>query len=191
MRVSFVLFILITLIGCGREKILSLEELLQTSAQAYEETKPLEVLERQPAKEQTLVVYVCGEVLSPGVYELPKESRIVAAIEAAGGFTLDAATEVVNLAKPLEDGMQITIPSTEEAEAVALFQSRHAEGFVNINSASVEELCTLPGIGEAKAETIIRYRKEHGLFQNTEELRKVTGIGENLYLQIKDKIYIE
>ena len=191
---GFILFALFALTGCGKGKTISLEELLQTSGYAYEETGTSERYETRKTpleKEESLVVYVCGEVLSPGVYELRKGSRIIAAIEAAGGFTLDAASEAINLAKPLEDGMQITIPSVEEAKEVAVSQAQELEGLVNINLASVETLCTLPGIGEAKAKNIIQHRDTNGLFQSTEELIEVAGIGENLYLQIKDKIYID
>ena len=142
-------------------------------------------------QEQVLCVYICGAVLRPGVYELEAGSRIVSAVEAAGGFLPEAATEAVNLAKRLEDGMQIVVPTMEEAEAKKAEVFRQEAGMVNLNTASVEELCKLSGIGEAKAEAILAYRTEIGVFSSIEQLKEVTGIGDSLFNQIKESIYIE
>ena len=127
----------------------------------------------------------------PGVYELAANSRIVVAIEAAGGFTVDAANEAINLAEPLKDGMQIYVPSKEEVKEASVLKERADNGLVNINKATEEELCTLPGIGSSKAISIVKHREEHGLFQSKEDIRNVSGIGDGLYAQIEDKIYIE
>lgn len=140
---------------------------------------------------QLLYVYVCGSVEKPGVYALEEGSRIVAAIEAAGGFSDDAATESVNLAAPVADGMQIVVPDMEEAASSQTYNEKKREGLINLNTASVKELCTLQGIGEAKAEAIVAYREEIGAFTSLEQIKKVTGIGENLFKQIKESIYIE
>ena len=152
--------------------------------------------EQQPADgeettEQMLYVYVCGSVARPGVYALEEGSRIVAAVEAAGGFLEDAATESVNLAALLKDGMQIVIPDMKEAASVQVQSGISQDGRVNLNRATVEELCTLQGIGESKAEAILAYREEIGAFTSVEQIQNVTGIGENLYKQIKESIYIE
>ena len=180
----------IFLTGCDGGTQLALEQALiplETLEQSTTETNGQDTTETSIG----LVVYVCGSVLQPGVYELPIGSRIVAAVEAAGGFDQDAATEAINLAEPLKDGMQVRVPSVTEVAEAELTQVRAANGLVHLNKASVDELCTLPGIGKSKAETIVRYRETNGPFKSTEEIQKVTGIGENLYLQIKDKIYID
>ena len=182
------------LTGCDGQT-LSLEEALLQNGRgefAGEETQDAQTLSQSEERPvENLVVYVCGSVNAPGVYELPEGSRIVAAIEAAGGFSFDAATEAINLAEPLQDGMQVNVPSLEEIAEEKVLQERAENGLVNINKATEEELCTLPGIGESKAVSIIKYREENGPFQNTEEMKNVSGIGENLFLQIVDRIYIE
>lgn len=175
--------------GCGGTAI-SLEEALMEVDKVEITTTDLET-EMAETPTEIIVVYVCGEVILPGVYELPKGSRIVAAIEAAGGFAENAAREAINLAEALKDGMQINVPGKEEAAQVNALMERQKQGLVNINQASVQDLCTLPGIGEAKALSIINYRSECGLFQSIEDIQNVSGIGESLYLQIKDKIYID
>ena len=136
-------------------------------------------------------VYVCGAVHNPGVYELEPESRIVAAVEAAGGFLEEAATEAVNLAAPVMDGMQIVVPSQEEFSNTKAYEQKMQDGKVNLNTAQIQELCTLSGIGTAKAEAILAYRYEIGGFSSIEQLKNVAGIGENLFERIKASIYIE
>ena len=182
------------LTGCEAKKTLSLEEALLQNGQAEAvqvETSMVSGLEETKDSLQKLVVYVCGSVNAPGVYELPFGSRIVAAVEAAGGFALEAATEAINLAEPLKDGMQVNVPSVYDVAEANLLQERAELGLVNINKATEEELCTLPGIGQSKAVAIMKYREENGPFQSTEDMKSVPGIGENLFLQIEDKIYIE
>lgn len=145
------------------------------------------------------VVHVCGEVVNPGIYELPAGSRIYEAVKAAGGFTENAAEESVNLASPIEDGVQIRIYSKDEAETLAAgaapFDGFEASGegkepVVNLNTATKEELMTLSGIGESRAEDIIRYREENGGFQNIEDIMKVSGIKDAAFQKIKDRITV-
>ena len=145
------------------------------------------------------VVHVCGEVANPGIYELPAGSRIYEAVKAAGGFTENAAEESVNLASPIEDGVQIRIYSKDEAETLAAgaapFDGFEASGegkepVVNLNTATKEELMTLSGIGESRAEDIIRYREENGGFQNIEDIMKVSGIKDAAFQKIKDRITV-
>ena len=145
------------------------------------------------------VVHVCGEVANPGIYELPAGSRIYEAVKAAGGFTENAAEESVNLASPIEDGVQIRIYSKEETETLAAgaapFDGFEASGegkepVVNLNTATKEELMTLSGIGESRAEDIIRYREENGGFQNIEDIMKVSGIKDAAFQKIKDRITV-
>ena len=178
--------------GCGKAGSVSLEEaltMMHTNGEIETDLSGIDDL--STIQEQVLCVYICGAVLRPGVYELELGSRIVSAVEAAGGFLPDAATEAVNLAKRLEDGMQIVVPTTAEAEAQRKEVSRQEARLVNLNTASVAELCTLSGIGEAKAEAILAYRTEIGAFSSIEQLKEVTGIGESLFNQIKSSVYIE
>lgn len=146
----------------------------------------------------SIYVYVCGAVENPGVVEVPAGARVFEAIEKAGGMTADAADFAVNQASILEDGQQITVPTLEEAagwtaeESVRDFGSGEAdsEKKVNINQAAAEELMTLPGIGETKAAGIIEYRESAGGFQSIEEIKNVSGIGEAVFMRIKDRIVI-
>lgn len=138
--------------------------------------------ENDSAERAVICVDVCGEVLSPGVYVLAEGSRVCDAIEAAGGLTADAARESVNMARIIADGEQIIV--------IAKTQAGITDSKVNINTATIEELCALPGLGEEKAEAIISYRKSHGYFRTIEDLMKVTGIKEGLFQKIKDKIRV-
>ena len=137
-----------------------------------------------------IYVHICGEVNNPGVYELAEGSRIFEAVEAAGGFTEEAAQASLNLAQVISDEEQIVILTQDEAAERARQEREQAAGIVNLNTASKEQLMSLPGIGESRAEDIIRYRKESGGFQNIEEIMSVPGIKESAYLKIKDSITV-
>ena len=144
----------------------------------------------------SIFIYVCGAVKEPGVYVLPKGSRVYEAIRMAGGMTPEADEAFVNQARVLVDGEQITVFTKEETEGLAPetfdFDTPAAvpetQGKININKATAEELTTLPGIGEAKAMAIIEYRETNGAFRETADIMKVSGIGEALYNKIKDDI---
>ncbi len=150
-----------------------------------------ELLETQENTPATVYVHICGEVISPGVYQVSAESRIYDVLLLAGGFSEDAAQEAVNLAEMVTDGMQVVIPSTEEWQEEKDALEKQREGLVNINTASLEELCTLPGVGESRAQDIIAYRVSYGGFKTIEEIMQVSGIKEGLYQKIQSKIYIE
>lgn len=144
-----------------------------------------------------ITVYVCGAVADPGVYELPAGSRVVRAIEAAGGLLPEADLFLVNQAKRLEDGEQIRILTQEEAQQADLTAGAESgtgnpeqEKKVNINTADAGTLMTLPGIGEAKADAIIEYRESSGGFQCIEDIMNITGIKEAVFSKIKDKITV-
>lgn len=150
---------------------------------------------------ETLYVHVCGAVNAPGVYELRTDARIYEALEAAGGMTEDAAADWINQAEALSDGERIYVPTQEEAEESAQSVSGrwadpngNAGGSVsdkiNINTAAKEELMTLSGIGASKAESILKYRQEHGNFQNIEDLKKIEGIKDGVFNKIKDDITV-
>ena len=166
---------------------------------SLEGTKKAAAVSETEAMDPAFVVHVCGEVVNPGIYELPAGSRIYEAVKAAGGFTENAEEESVNLASPIEDGVQIRIYSKDEAETLAAgaapFDGFEASGegkepVVNLNTATKEELMTLSGIGESRAEDIIRYREENGGFQNIEDIMKVSGIKDAAFQKIKDRITV-
>lgn len=138
---------------------------------------------------QMISVYVCGAVVSPGVVELPEGSRAADALQAAGGFAEDADISYVNLAAKVQDCEKLYFPSVEEA--LDLSAQEKGTGLVNINTAGVDALCTLSGIGEARAGDIIAYREENGPFENKEDIMKVPGIKENAYKKISDKITVK
>ena len=188
--------------GAASENPASENPMLGSSA--YEDaslkgTEKAAAVSETEAMDPAFVVHVCGEVANPGIYELPAGSRIYEAVKAAGGFTENAAEESVNLASPIEDGVQIRIYSKEEAETLAAgaapFDGFEASGegkepVVNLNTATKEELMTLSGIGESRAEDIIRYREENGGFQNIEDIMKVSGIKDAAFQKIKDRITV-
>ena len=153
-------------------------------------------------------VYVCGAVERPGIVYLPEGSRKAEALEAAGGFSEDADRNYVNLAAKIKDGEQIYFPTLEEglvsAELVLEGLVSEAEktgsgeadgkeevAVVNLNTADVAALCTLTGIGEARARDIIRYREQNGRFERREDIMKVSGIKEGTYEKIKEQIRVD
>ena len=148
--------------------------------------------ESSRAESESIFVYICGQVASPGVYELPEGSRIYQAIDLAGGLTKEADTRRINQAALMTDGQQIIIYAVgeEASEAESGTETSNASGLININTAGKEELMTLSGIGEAKASAIVAWRNENGPFSGTEDIMKVSGIGESLYGKIRDKITV-
>lgn len=151
------------------------------------------VLEKseEPVKDQMVCVYVCGAVKNPGVVELPAGSRAEDALLAAGGFEEAAEEAYVNLASFVEDGQMLYFPSGEEAKKLLAAEEAKEKGFVNINTAGEEELCTLPGIGAARARDIIAHREKNGFFSRPEDIMKISGIKESAYEKIRDKITVE
>jgi len=152
-------------------------------------------------EEAPVVVDIKGAVKRPGVYTLPAGSRVVDAVERAGGFLDDADPERINLAQPLSDGMAFRVPFLGEerepaASPVPILEAGSSFGFsggsakININTATAAELDTLPGIGPAKAEAIIQYRTEHGPFQHVDQLLEVPGIGEKTLQNLRELITV-
>ena len=134
-----------------------------------------------------VMVFVSGAVRSPGVYGFSGNARVYEAVERAGGFSDDADRTQVNLAETVFDGEMVKVPFIGESIDAGTTVS---DGKVNLNTATKAELMALSGIGEAKAEAIIAYRTEHGRFQTTADIMKVSGIGEGLYSRIKDSIKV-
>ena len=154
---------------------------------------------------QLCYVHVCGAVRVPGVYALAQGSRVYEALLMAGGLTEDASERSVNQAELLWDGEMIFVPTVEEArdgvtgvwagattgDTSAKEVMEISDERVNLNTASKTELMTLPGIGQAKAESIVAYRETNGAFSSVEEIMQVDGIKEGLYTRIKDKIRVK
>ena len=139
--------------------------------------------ETRVAVPQTVYVYVCGAVRTPGVVEVPEGSRAAEALELAGGMTTEADPFYVNLAEIVTDGQKLYFPTASEAEELEAAGKAAEEGLVNINTASAEELCTLPGIGASRAADIVRYREKNGAFQTKEDIMKVISIVDDDYGQ--------
>ena len=180
--------------GCGSSgfEIHTMAE--ETASKAEEGLRSTEILD-EPAKEaEEIVIYVCGAVRNEGVYKLPLGSRAEDALKAAGGYSEDAAKGVVNLAGLLTDGEQIIFPREGEEDDMYKTGTEGVQqngGRININTADITLLMTLPGIGESRAADIISYREKHGAFEKTEDLMKVSGIKEATWQKLKDRIAVK
>ena len=193
-----VLFVCL-IIGMGLFWMSRQEEEVEEVAPSLSETTilPHEV-EDKTTVSTVIYVDIKGEVHHPGVYQMKAENRVKDLIEAAGGFTPLADDQKLNLAQLLEDQMVIVVPKKGEEVNSELAQAPTSqkkevgkEVKVNINTATVEELKTLKGIGEKKAEAIIEYRKKNGSFKNKEELMKVRGIGKKLYESFQERVIVQ
>ena len=178
-------------------------------------TDRTELSDASSEEAKTLVVHICGAVSAPGVYELPAGSRIIDAVEAGGGFLPEADEACCNLAEEIVDGCQIYIMTKSESCADGQTEKKAGiqtspdsdmqttdrnvrsnsapaleNGLVNLNTADVAALMTLPGIGESRAKAIISYREQHGAFTKIEDIMKISGIKQAAFLKIKDKITV-
>ena len=133
-------------------------------------------------------VQVSGAVNSPGVYELSGEPRIFHAILMAGGLREDADVSSLNQAEKISDGQKIVIKTRDEAAMEAATSAD--DGKVNINTADAKTLMTLPGIGESKANSIIKYRESKGSFNSIEDIKNISGIKDGVYNKIADSIKV-
>lgn len=171
-------------------------------------------IEGQPEESQketletVICVHLCGAVTTEGVYILPEGSRLIDGVTAAGGFLAIADTSYHNLASLLTDGQKVYVPTKEETKEVPVEERTQSSGStgsekpgknketkvsakVNINTAGIEELTTLSGIGESKAKSIVQYREKVGAFQSIEELKQVSGIGDAMFERVKEDITVE
>lgn len=182
--------ILLILVGVGG--LFSKKEESVEETTVVETTMLAEKTEVSTTQETVIFVDIKGAVKNPGVYQMKVGDRVKDALDAAGGLTEESDSQKVNLAKRLEDQMVIVVPKVgEEAEEIPAGETRNEatkEGKVNINTATVEELKTLKGVGEKKAEAIIEYRKKNGSFQTKEDLMKVRGIGKKLFESFEERI---
>lgn len=186
--------------GCMDESGVSYELSSESGAEGIEEMEEQEATTEDTAsggaeaEPESVFIYVCGAVNSPGIYELPEGSRVYEAVEAAGGMTEDADERSLNQAGLLQDGQQITVYTVEEASGTVPGSGAVPDGLesgrVNLNTAGKELLMTLPGIGEAKAEAILTYRSEHGPFSDIEEIKNIEGIKEKVFEKIEGLIEV-
>lgn len=147
-----------------------------------------------------LYVHLCGAINKPAVYRVEAGTRLVEVIALAEGLTEDAAADYINQASLIEDGQRIYIPTMAEVEALTPEEYITGEGsgeqekasaLININQADAKELMELPGIGQAKADSIIAYRNNNGTFTAIEELMNIPGIKEGLFGQIESYITVD
>ncbi|NWF68471.1 MAG: ComEA family DNA-binding protein [Chloroflexi bacterium] len=138
-----------------------------------------------------ITVYVTGEVAQPGVITLPYGSRVEAALAAAGGTTENADLERVNLAGILRDGDQVHVAARTSQESESVLATPSGGGVVFVNRAALEELMTLPGIGQTTAQAIIAYREANGPFSSMEDLDQVEGIGPGTLANLEGLISFE
>lgn len=198
--------------ACGeRENVYFQTETSVAGTQQNEDVAATEIMAENNAddtqtagSDKKRFVYICGAVNVPGVYEVEQNARLYEVVEAAGGLREDAAEESVNQARQIEDGEMIRILTQEEAaqagdeEAgegaendVKAETANDSDGRVDLNLATVAELMALPGIGQAKADSIVRYREKNGAFSSIEEIKQVEGIKEGVYNRIKDNIKVK
>lgn len=137
---------------------------------------------------ENIKVHISGCVLNPGLYELNENSRVYDLVQKAGGFCSEVDENSVNLAKKLTDEMKIHIYRKDEI-TIDSSQTQNGKNLININTAPLETLITLSGIGEAKARAIIEYR-EIQRFETIDDLKNISGIGEKLFKKIKDLITV-
>lgn len=154
---------------------------------------------------EEIYVHLCGAVKHPDVYQVDADTRLIDIIKLAGGLTDDAAGEYVNQAARVSDGEQIYIPSKDEVDGTIPFTiaNNNNNNFsnnndstdlnvnkINLNTATRDELMTLTGIGESKADSIITYRQEHSGFKSIDEVKNINGIKDSVYNKICDKITV-
>lgn len=179
-RVYCLLGIIFLCVGCADDSLQYIGDSQGTSE--IEEHKELsETMDYY----DTITVHICGEVYFPGVYTVYSDSRVHEVVKMAGGFTELADTVAVNQAKEVSDGQQIYIPSILEKE-----DNVSGQGTVDINRASQEQLCTIPGIGVSRAKQIIEYREKNGFFEKIEDIMKISGIKEGMFEKIAPYITV-
>lgn len=162
----------------------------------WKEPAPITILPPAPtATSGPIRVYVSGAVTSPDVYDIPPDSIMRDALDAAGGASAEADLNQINLAQVLHDGDHVYVPKIGEAPTPAPVGAASTEaalsGPLNINAATAEQHEALPGIGPSIAKRIVDYRDAHGPFPNIEAIQNVSGIGPAIFSQIKDLITVK
>lgn len=210
MKKVFIIFCGISIILCSVIFIIyktnnnKTEEVVDIFKDEKEDNKK-EKIEKKEVSD-TVIVDIKGMVNNPGVYEVSSDSRVNDVIILAGGLKEGADTSKINLAKIVSDEMTIIIYSSEEIlekyknevcicdcpeiKNDACINNEEDDKLININTANIDEIMDIRGIGKAKAEAIIKYREENGNFKSIDEIKNVTGIGESLFEKIKDYIKV-
>lgn len=176
----FFMSILILTGGCKQNQEFTVEN---SSKITTEDSNKKETSQKETKK---IYIYVCGYVKKPGVYEVKEDARIYDALLMAGGVCEEGNGEVLNQAESMVDGQTIYVPSKFESQ-----DPSKDDGRININLASKEEMMTLPGIGESKADLIIKYREQNGDFKKEENLMDIPGIKQGVFDKIKEKIKVK
>ena len=180
-----------TTTGVSGEQEISLEPYSSVSKDTLEEEQNSE--KKTGKSTNKCAVYVSGAVKKPGLFHYSGTARVSDAVKAVGGFSKKADRNAINLARILTDGEQIHVPRKQKATSTNTTDTGHKmqeTQRININKASLDELMTLPGIGEAKAGAIIDYRTKHGSFAQKEDLMNISGIKEGVYNKIESFIVI-
>ena len=204
--VLFCTLIAVCICGCDKGTAVYISSEEKGSSELVEsQTQEIssEIQQTEEIQEKKLLyVYVCGAVQNSGVYTLPEGSRVCDLFEAAKGLTKEAATDYWNQARLLVDGEMIFVPTVEEAKEGQLDRldnssdrnystdTNETSGKININTASLEQLMEIPGIGESKARAIITYRDTNGGFSSIEEVMNIEGIKEGVFSKMKEYIVV-
>lgn len=206
--ITFAIFTILSIIWSFTDT-----EIEEPKKEVSETIKTKENKEEKKETTNKVIVDVKGAINSPGVYELTKDNNVFDAINKAGGLREGSDTSNINLSKKLKDEMVIIVYTsaeiaemknesnvvcppvnnactTKQDEEALLEESKEEGGLININTATKEELLTLSGVGETKAEAVIKYREENGKYENIEDIKKVSGIGDSLFEKIKDNITV-
>ena len=189
---GIVVLILLGCTACKSTSYLEKQSDLSSEDTSEDATDSADTTE-ETEKKTEIYVQISGAVADPGVYTFPADSRVYELIEAAGGLLPEAYDVSLNQAERLSDGQKIHVYTREEAaEGLTPTEesSSTSDGKVNINTASAEELTSLKGIGQTRAESIVAYRQEHGAFAAVEDLKEVSGIGDATYQKIADAITV-
>lgn len=215
-------FVSVFLILCGYFYFTQRNTMINKVAKIQTQSSSSEISQNHPELESaekiigglkvmTSTVHVAGAVKNPGVYNLPSSSRVIDAIEKAGGATENADLDQINLADYVSDGQKIEVPKlksgdtslnykliTDELDKIGANKidstnekSSSKSDLVNINTADSSELQSLPGIGTTIANSIIEYRKENGNFETIEDLKNVSRIGDKTFDKLKDLITVD
>ncbi len=183
---GFIIFVIVAIIFIKKEEDIAI----------YKNTANYDTFldSGEEIEEEKIYVYIVGAVQKPGIIVAPIESRVFEIIDLAGGSTKDADLNKINLAEIVSDGQKIIIPFVISGDLSKdinkKYYSETENSKININTASIAELETLNGIGNAIALNIVTYREKQGKFKKLEDIKNVTGIGESKFNSIKDKITI-
>lgn len=204
MLIFVIIFAIYQIYKTKEEKNNNINELLEINNIEQNKTTETRKKNEENQENKKIIIHISGQVNNEGVYELEEGSRIIDAINKAGGVTETADTSQINLAEKIEDGAKIYVPAKGEESVEAnsqeekttkntkdIVQNKETKSKkININTATEEELDTLPGIGQATAQKIIEYRKENGKFSKIEDIKDVSGIGDSKFEKIKDLIEV-